>query len=96
MRAGRPRRSPDAVASEPERPRYQVRVLDNPWNTYEEVMRICMMALGCSVEEAYSIAWQIDHGGSAVVLEAPFETAQHVAGVIGTIGIEVRVEPLDQ
>jgi ATP-dependent Clp protease adapter protein ClpS len=95
MRAGRPRRRPAGTpAAEPEGPRCRVRVLDNAWNTYEQVMRICVVALGCSAEEAYAIAWHIDHEGSAVVLEADRGTAEHVAGIIGTIGIEVRVEPI--
>lgn len=73
---------------------YAVRVLDNPRNTYEEVIHICMLALDCSVEAAYAIALEIDHQGSAVVLEADRKTAEQVAEIIGTIGIEVKVEPL--
>ena len=97
-RTGRPKRRPRPSAAppgEPEGPRFRVRVIDNAWNTYEQVMRICVVALGCSLQEAYSIAWAVDHEGSAVVLEADRGTAEHVAGIIGTIGIEVRVEPLD-
>jgi ATP-dependent Clp protease adapter protein ClpS len=71
-----------------------VRVLDNPTNTYEQVMRICMVALGCSVETAYAIAYEVDHSGSAVVLEGDRRAAETVAEVIATIGIEVLVEPL--
>ena len=95
-RAGRPRRPKAATpAPKDEAPKCRVRILDNPWNTYDEVMRICVVALGCSMQAAYEIAWTVDHEGSAIVLEADEPTASHVAGVIETIGIEVRVERLE-
>jgi ATP-dependent Clp protease adaptor protein ClpS len=95
-RAGRPRRPKRAVEAAPEEqaPKWVVRILDNPWNTYEEVIRICVVALGCDIHAAYQIAWTVDHEGTAVVLEADEATASHVAGIIETIGIEVRVEKL--
>ena len=53
-----------------------------------------MVALGCSAQTAYDIAWTVDHEGSAVVLESDEATANHTAAIIETIGIEVRVERL--
>jgi ATP-dependent Clp protease adapter protein ClpS len=72
---------------------YEVRVIDNDYNTYQEVMDICMVALGVSMEEAYAVAWEVDHLGSCVVALAPLEQATAIAQVIRTIGIEVRVDP---
>lgn len=94
LRAGRPRRPRPAAEPPPEPapPHCRVRILDNTWNTYDEVMRICIVAIGCTAQEAYDIAWTVDHEGSAVVLESDEPTANHVAAIIETIGIEVRVE----
>lgn len=70
---------------------YEVRIIDNDYNTYQEVMDVCMVALGVTVEEAYGIAWDVDHLGSRVVALAPLEQAEAVADVIRTIGIDVQV-----
>jgi ATP-dependent Clp protease adapter protein ClpS len=71
-----------------------VRILDNSVNTYEEVMAVCSAALGISIGDAYAIAHEVDTAGSCVVLVAPQAEAERVAAHIGTIGIEVRLEPL--
>lgn len=71
---------------------FRVSIIDNDVNTYEEVMHVCMMALGISLEEAYQIALAVDNNGYATVFEGTRSQAEHVAGIIRTIGIEVRVE----
>jgi ATP-dependent Clp protease adapter protein ClpS len=73
-------------------PLYDVIVIDNPVNTYEEVMRVVQEAISCTVEQAYQIAWEIDHTGAACVATVEHIEAQRIAGVIRRIGIEVRVE----
>lgn len=73
---------------------YEVRMINNDYNTYEEVMTVTMMTLNISEEQAYSIAWEIDHLGSCVVAHAPLETAERLACLIRTIGIEVQVNPV--
>jgi hypothetical protein len=70
-----------------------VRVLDNPVNTYQEVISVCCAALGVSPDEGFEIARTIDTLGSCVVCEAPEPEARRVAEIIGSIGIEVRLEP---
>jgi ATP-dependent Clp protease adapter protein ClpS len=70
---------------------YEVRIIDNDYNTYEEVIAICMTALNVDLESAYVIAWEVDHHGSCAVAVAPLEIAESLAGVIRSIGIEVRV-----
>lgn len=72
---------------------YRVRIIDNSVNTYQEVMEICMEALGVSMIEAYHIALAVDHNGYAEVLEAPFPQAEKVAKVIRRIGIQVDLIP---
>lgn len=73
---------------------HEVRVIDNDYNTYQEVMEIAMLALGVDEQEAFAIAWEVDHRGSCVVAEAPHEEAEATANVIRTIGIEVQVNPV--
>jgi ATP-dependent Clp protease adapter protein ClpS len=75
---------------------YEVRIIDNDHNTYQEVMQITMLALGVQQEQAYAIAWEVDHLGSCVVAHEPKEEAEEMAGLIRTIGIEVQVNPINQ
>ncbi|MCA1960273.1 MAG: ATP-dependent Clp protease adaptor ClpS [Desulfomonile sp.] len=68
-----------------------MRIIDNDYNTYGEVMEVTMTALGIREEQAFAIAWEVDHRGSCVVAEGRYEEAEAVARVIRTIGIEVQV-----
>ena len=70
-----------------------MRIVDNPVNTYEEVMGICAAVLGVSLEDGFQIAYSVDHEGSCVIGEWPLEEAERIASDIRTIGIAVRVEP---
>ncbi len=70
---------------------YEVRVIDNDFNTYQQVIDISMLALGVSEDEAFAIAWEVDHTGYCVVAHGPYDQAEAVAATIRTIGIEVRV-----
>lgn len=71
---------------------YAVRVMDNPVNTYDEVMAVCARALAVTADEAFNIAYTVDHEGSCVVCVGPKEESERVAGAIRSIGIEVRLE----
>jgi ATP-dependent Clp protease adapter protein ClpS len=73
---------------------YEVRVMNNDYNTYRQVMDITMLALGISEQEAYDIAWEVDHQGSCVVAVGPREEAEAIANIIRVIGIEVQVNPV--
>ena len=75
-------------------PLYEVRIIDNDYNTYQEVMDITMLALGIPLEEAFAVAWEVDHRGYCVVAHAPYEDAEGLADVIRGIGIEVQVNPI--
>jgi ATP-dependent Clp protease adapter protein ClpS len=78
------------------KPLYEVRIIDNDHNTYQEVIEIAVLALGISEEQAFVIAWEVDHLGSCVVAHAPKGAAEEIAGLIRTIGIEVQVNPINQ
>jgi ATP-dependent Clp protease adapter protein ClpS len=75
--------------------RYAVRVMDNPVNTYEEVVTVCALVLEVSLDEGFRIAYTVDHEGSCVVGAWPRAKAEKIAQGIAVIGIEVRLEPLD-
>ncbi len=73
---------------------FEVRIIDNDYNTYGDVMGITMTALGVTEEQAFAIAWEVDHRGSCCVAYAGREEAESIAEIIRTIGIEVRVNPI--
>ena len=73
---------------------FRVVIIDNDHNTYQEVIDICMLALGVDFQHAYRIALAVDNNGEAEVAHAGREDAQEIARVIRSIGIEVRVLPI--
>ena len=89
-----PRRSGrDGRPREPEEGLFAVRVVDNPVNTYEEVIVVCARVLGVSLEEGFQIAYTVDHEGSCVLGAWPRAEAERIAAGIAVIGIEVSIEP---
>jgi len=70
---------------------YLVRVYNNEYNTYEEVIHILMLATQCDFEEAEIETWEVDHLGSSVVHIAAQAECETAAGVISKIGIRVEV-----
>jgi ATP-dependent Clp protease adapter protein ClpS len=70
---------------------YEVRIIDNDFNTYQQVIDVSMLALGIGEDEAFTIAWEVDHSGYCVVAHGPYDQAEPVATTIRTIGIEVQV-----
>ena len=87
-------RPPDSDRPPQDDELYEVRVIDNDYNTYQEVIDITMLALQVSDEEAYAIAWEVDHKGSCVVAYGPRNDAEAIASIIRIIGIEVQVNPV--
>ena len=85
--------SPANGAPPGDEPLFGVEVLDNPVNTYEEVIAVCLRALPLTTEEAFHIAYTIDRRGSCVVCVASHEQAEQIAATIRTIGIDVSVTP---
>lgn len=79
----------------PDEELFEIRIMDNDHNTYREVMDITMIALGLTEEQAFAVAWEVDHLGSCVVAHAPKDDAEELARIIRAIGIEVQVNPID-
>jgi len=75
---------------------FLVVILDNNTNTYEQVIKVCMDALGITYREAFQIAVAVDNNGRAEVFQGTRDHAEAVATIIRTIGIEVLVIPTDQ
>ena len=86
-------RRPPAKDDEADSGRLAVRIIDNPVNTYEEVIGICATVLGVSEQRGFAIAYAVDHEGSCVVGDWPKAEATQIAEEIASIGIEVRLEP---
>lgn len=69
-------------------------VLDNPVNTWDEVILILQKATGCSLQEAENETWEVHHTGRSVVHHGDQDECERAASIIRTIGIDVLVEPL--
>ncbi len=72
---------------------FRVVIIDNNVNTYQEVIEICMIALGVDFDHAYKIALAVDHNGEADVFHGTRSESEEIASVIRTIGIEVQILP---
>jgi len=83
----------DFAIQEVAAPGWKVIVYNNSTNTYEEVITILMIATGCSAEDAYIEAWEIDHYGQCCVHRADESECGAVAEIIATIGIKVEAIP---
>jgi len=68
-----------------------VTVFNNDHNTYEEVIAVLMLATGCTFEEAYMEAWEVDHLGRSVVHYGGEKDCRQAADIIAKIGIRVEV-----
>lgn len=68
-----------------------VTVYNNDRNTWEEVVDILRKATSCSFEEAHTETWEIDNLGHSVVHHGSESECNRAAGIIETIGIEVKV-----
>ncbi len=75
---------------------YEVRVIDNDHNTYQQVIDITMIALGINEDDAFAIAWEVDHIGYCVVAQGDHDHAEAIAAVIRSIGIEVQVNLINK
>lgn len=72
-----------------------VTVLDNDYNSIDQVMFILIVATGCSQDEAEIETWEVHHLGKSVVHHGGEKECRRVAEVIRTIGIQVLVTKED-
>lgn len=75
--------------------------LDNPWqavlyncdcHTYEQVIQQLMLAIGCTREQGYEIAWIVDHHGRAAVYHGEKPECERVVRILRNIGLRAEVE----
>jgi ATP-dependent Clp protease adapter protein ClpS len=75
--------------------------LDNPWqavlyncdcHTYAQVIQQLMLAIGCSQDQAYELAWIVDHHGRASVYFGEKTECERVVGILRDIGLRAEVE----
>ena len=74
--------------------------LDNPWqavlyncdcHTYAQVIQQLMLAIGCSRDQAYELAWIVDHHGPSVYFGEKAE-CERVVRILRDIGLLAEVE----
>jgi ATP-dependent Clp protease adaptor protein ClpS len=75
--------------------------LDNPWqavlyncdcHTYAQVIQQLMLAIGCSRDQAYELAWIVDHHGQASVYFGEKAECERVVHILRDIGLRAEVE----
>jgi ATP-dependent Clp protease adapter protein ClpS len=75
--------------------------LDNPWqavlyncdcHTYAQVIQQLMLAIRCSQDQAYELAWIVDHHGRASVYFGEKTECERVVGILRDIGLRAEVE----
>ena len=75
--------------------------LDNPWqavlyncdcHTYAEVIQQLMLAIGCSRDQAYELAWIVDHHGRASVYFGEKPECERIVRILRDISLLTEVE----
>ena len=75
--------------------------LDNPWqvvlnncdcHTYAQVIQQLMLAVGCSRDHAYELAWIVDHHGRASVYFGEKAKCERVMHILRDIGLRAEAE----
>ena len=75
--------------------------LANPWqavlyncdcHTYAQVIQQLMLAIGCSQDQAYELAWAVDHHGRASVYFGEKTECERVVHILRDIGLRAEVE----
>ena len=75
--------------------------LDNPWqavlyncdcHTYAQVIQQLILAIRCSRDHAYELAWIVDHHGRASVYFGEQAECERVVRILRDIGLRAEVE----
>jgi hypothetical protein len=76
--------------------------LDNPWqsvlyhcdcHTYQQIIQQLMLAIGCTREQGYELAWRVNHHGHAPVYYGAQKDCEQVVRVLRDINLRAEVEP---
>ena len=60
-------------------------------HTFDEVEKVLLHATKCSISQARAWSWEVHTKGQAVVYHGSKELCDHVADVIGSVGLRVSV-----
>ena len=75
--------------------------LDNPWqavlyncdcHTYAQVIQQLILAIGCSRDHAYELAWAVDHYGRTTVYFGEKAECERVVHILCDIGLRAEAE----
>lgn len=61
-------------------------------HTFDEVIVQLIKAIGCSPEEAESIAWEVHSKGKAKVYEGEMPDCLRVSGILEEIALNTQIE----
>lgn len=75
--------------------------LENPWqavlyncdcHTYAQVIQQLMLAIGCTREQGYELAWMVNHHGHAAVYYGDKTHCERVVQILRDIGLQAELE----
>ena len=75
--------------------------LDNPWqavlyncacHTYAQVIQQLILALGCTREQGYELAWMANHHGRATVFYGHKTNCERVVRILRDISLQAELE----
>ena len=61
-------------------------------HTFDEVIEILQIAIGCTVDVAEFFAWKVHTEGRAIVFSGSQEECERVAAIIGSIRLQVETD----
>lgn len=61
-------------------------------HTYDDVIMILQKATGCSEEDGYAIAFEVDTKGRAICFSGTQEECERVAKIIASIRLQVETD----
>ncbi|HMV25575.1 MAG TPA: ATP-dependent Clp protease adaptor ClpS [bacterium] len=91
-----------AIATQTEHEVSESTTLDHPLrvilfnddiHTFDEVIAQVIKAIGCTVQKAEAIAWEVHTRGKAVVYEGDLGECLRVSSVLEEIGLHTQIEP---
>jgi hypothetical protein len=75
--------------------------LDNPWqavlhtcdcHTYAQIIQQLMLAIGCTREQGYELAWMANHHGHATVYYGDKTNCERIVHILRDAGLQAEVE----
>lgn len=69
----------------------KVVLYNDEWHTFEQVVNQIVVAINCSEQEAFKIAYMVDRNGSAVVYKGGIEDCLRVSTILQEIQLKTEI-----